>query len=400
MIKKLRIKFILAAIAAVIFVLAVILGSINFVNYRRVIQDADRMLDVLADHNGRFPKKKKEREGFSPEAPYETRYFTVETGETGEILRVNTGKIAAVDKKEAETYAAKALKRTGSGGFILDYRYRKVENGDTVLLIFLDCGRNLANCRSFLAASILVSVLGAAAVLLLVVFSSKRIVRPFAENYEKQRRFITDAGHEIKTPLTIIDSDVAVLELESGENEWLRDILKQTERLRRLTDDLIYLARMEERKDQFQRILFPVSDVALETAASFQAIAKAKNKSFYCDIQKEQSCCGSQEYIRRLFSVLLDNAMKYSDENGTIRFTLKRKGRNILVSVWNTVEYIDPAQVPHLFDRFYRTDSSRSSGTGGYGIGLAIARAVVTAHKGKITAVSEDGKSLEILVTL
>lgn len=400
MINKLRMKFIMAAIAAVILVLAVILGSINFMNYRKVIQDADGILDILSSHNGKFPEKRKAFREISPEVPYETRYFTVEMGKDGEILRTDTGRIAAVNTEEAERYARKAFRRTGVTGFISDYRYRKVEEEEKTLLIFLDCGRNLANYRSFFAISVLVSILGTAAVLLLVVLFSKRIVRPFAENYEKQRRFITDAGHEIKTPLTIIDSDVTVLELESGENEWLGDILKQTERLRKLTDDLIYLSRMEEKRDRFQKIMFPVSEVALETAASFQAIAKAKNKRFHCDIQEGLSFCGSQEYIRRLFSVLLDNAMKYSDENGTIRFTLKRKGRNILVSVWNTVEYIDPAQVPHLFDRFYRTDSSRNSGTGGYGIGLSIARAVVTAHKGKITAVSGDGRSLEIRITL
>lgn len=419
MIKKLRIKFTALSMISVIAVLAVILGIINAINYRNVVSETDQVLKMLSGNQGRFPEAPPEPDRrqdhgkdpdrgrkhsgspeMSPELPYELRYFSVLLDEEGTKLETDIGKIAAVDVTTAEEYARDAVNAFGQSGFMGDYRYRKQAEGDNVRVIFLDCRRMLNVFRTFLIVSIAVSLAGVAAVFLLVFLLSGKAVRPFAESYEKQKHFITDAGHEIKTPLTIIDADAAVLELECGENEWLSDIQKQTERLKDLTADLIYLSKMEESQNKLTRFEFPVSEVVEQIIESFEMLAKAQNKKLKYQIEPELSYYGDEQGIRRLFSVLLDNAVKYSEEEGEISFTLRRQGKNICLTVFNTAEYIDKKDVSRLFDRFYRADQSRNSRTGGHGIGLSIAKAVVEAHGGKITAETEDEKSLQITALL
>ena len=240
-------------------------------------------------------------------------------------------------------------------------------------------------------------------VLILMILLSKHIVRPFSENYEKQKRFITDAGHEIKTPITIINADTEVLEMDTGPNEWIDDIRVQTERLSHLTKDLIYLARIEEGENQTQMIEFPLSELISETAVSFQAPARKDPKTFTIQIEPLLSLYGDEENIRKLVSILLDNALKYSDENGRIQLTLEKKGKHVQLTVSNTTQdKLNKEQLTHLFDRFYRMDASRNSETGGYGIGLSIAQAVVQMHKGTIsvTAVGEHKIQFTVLLPI
>ena len=237
--------------------------------------------------------------------------------------------------------------------------------------------------------------------LILLLLLSKRIVRPVAESYETQKQFITDAGHELKTPLTIIGADADLAEMECGENQWIQDIRRQTQRLTELTQDLIYLSRMEEEGLSLQSIDFPLSDVAEEMAHSFLPLAQNQGKRLEIAVQPMLSFRGDEKSIRQLCSILLDNALKYSPQEGELLFRLEKQGKNILLSVSNTTSQpIKKEELCHLFDRFYRTDPSRNSQTGGYGLGLSIARSIVTAHKGKIRAESPQESVLTIQVTL
>lgn len=237
--------------------------------------------------------------------------------------------------------------------------------------------------------------------LILLLLLSKRIVRPVAESYEKQKQFITDAGHELKTPLTIIGADADLAEMEWGENQWIQDIRRQTQRLTELTQDLIYLSRMEEEGLSLQSIDFPLSDVAEEMAHSFLPLAQNQGKRLEIAVQPMLSFRGDEKSIRQLCSILLDNALKYSPQEGELLFRLEKQGKNILLSVSNTTSQpIKKEELCHLFDRFYRTDPSHNSQTGGYGLGLSIARSIVTAHKGKIRAESPQESVLTIQVTL
>ncbi len=410
MIRKLRIKLVLASMLSLLLVLVIIFSVVGVLNYVKVTQNADEILTLLALNDGHFggnvdrkseagPPEDLHKQGhrFSAEMPYETRYFSVFLKQDGSVTAVNTGKIAAVDTAAAVEYAQTVAASQRAKGFVDHYRYIVYSVGAENHMIFLDCGREISAFRTFLLTTAGVSGAGLAAVMLLLIVLSNRIVKPFSENYEKQKQFITDAGHELKTPLTIIDADAQVPEMDKGENEWLSDIQTQTKRLAELTNHLILLSSAEE-QPQIQKIAFPVSDVAQETMEAFQTLAKTRGKTLTGNIQPMLSMCGDEKAVRQLMVILLDNAVKYSNEDGRIELTLEKKKGCIRLSVFNTAEFVSNENLPRLFDRFYRADQSRNSQTGGYGLGLSIASAIVHAHKGKISASTQDEKSLLITV--
>lgn len=407
MIRKLRIKLIAVSMLSLLLVLLLIMGTVNLLNYRDIVAGADATLALLAENGGRFPQKGEGRPApelpgpgpMSPELPYESRYFSVTLSGAGETVTVDTGKIAAVDTTTAIEFAQRVFESGKTGGFLGNYRYTRSDGEEGALIIFLDCGRSLSTFRSFLLASCGISALGLLAVLGLVILFSGRIIKPVSESYEKQKRFITDAGHELKTPLTIIDADTEVLAMETGENEWIRDIRRQTTRLASLTNDLTYLSRLEE-QHPLQKMEFPLSDVVDETAQSFQAPARTQGKHLQLRIQPMLSLYGDEKAVRQLVSILLNNALKYSDEGADISLTLDRQGKTVRLTVENTTRAPLPDNLDSLFDRFYRADSSRNSQTGGHGLGLSIARAVVEAHKGKISASAGAGGTLRITAAL
>ena len=405
MIRKLRIKFIALSMMALFVLLGVIVVGMNIINYSAVVAEADQTLSLLAKNRGVFPKPEnvERRElppDMSPEKPYETRYFSVLLDKNGEVVQTDTGKIKAIGSRQAIDYAAQVMASDKSSGFIESYRFMLGAEEEFIRITFLDCGSRIASFRTFLLSSIGMALTGYVLFFFAILFFSGRIIRPVTESYKKQKRFITDAGHEIKTPLTIIKADVDVLEMEYGENEWLEDIQKQSKRLAELTNDLVYLARMEETEDSMQMIEFPLSDVVSEAAWSFQALAQTQGKEFSCEIQPMLSITGNEKAIHQLVGILLDNALKYSPEHGRVSLTVEKQSRSILLSVFNTTEtLISKEHLPLLFERFYRMDPSRESRIGGYGIGLSVAKAIVAGHNGKIQAKTEDGHSLQITVT-
>lgn len=406
MIKKLQLKFILLAMSALSIVLILIISGINMINYKKVVEKADEVLTILSENNGTFPtdpkgKKKKLPSNLSPEVPYEARYFSVVLNRQSQsVIQAETSRIVSLNTAEAIDMALDAIEEDKSYGFAGHYRYMKSTGDSVIRIVFLDCRREISSFLDFLFASVIVSFISCLLIILIIAFFSNKIVRPISESYEKQKRFITDAGHEIKTPLTIIHADVDVLKMEFGENEWLEDIQKQTKRLAALTNDLVYLSRMEEASDSTQMIVFPFSDVVSETASSFQALAMAQNKVFTYNIQPMLSLKGDEKALRQLVSILLDNALKYSPVHSTVTLTLEKQNKFLLLTVFNSTESPIPKEsLPLLFDRFYRIDSSRNSQTGGYGIGLSVAKAIVTAHNGKIQAKTADGYSLQIIAS-
>lgn len=397
MIRQLRRKMVVTAMVSLFVVLGVILCAIHWVNYQSIVTSSDGVLDVLGANRGMFPRPGPE--GFSPEMPYEARYFSVLLNSQGQPVVVDTGKIAAVDQQEAENFATQVWQGQSTRGFLGEYRYLKVWEGADCRIIFLDCGRNLATFRGFLLTSLWVSAGGLAAVFVLLLVASRHIVKPVAESYEKQRQFITDAGHELKTPLTIMGADVDLLEMEVGEREWLTDLRHQVGRLTCLTQDLIYLSRMEETCALAQRLEMVFSDVVEEETQSFRGPALAKGQSLHLDITPMLTMQGDEGAVRQLVSILLDNAVKYAPDGGEIRVQAAHQGRFVRLVVSNPMEApIPPQQLPHLFDRFYRGDGARSGG--GFGIGLSVAAAIVASHRGKIEASAPSPQRLEMVVLL
>lgn len=407
MIKSLRRKFIAITMCSVVVVLGIIMAIINITNYYDINKHADELLNVLVENKGEFPKpddkihsKKTLFQNMSPEAPFETRYFSVVLRDNQEVVSVNTGRIAAISTETAAKYAIELQSTGKASGFLNNYKYRVVSIDDTEMYVFLDCTREFSTFYSFLLTSCLVAIFGILSVFVLVVFFSKIVIKPVAESYEKQKRFITDASHEIKTPLTIIGASTEVLELETGENEWTRSIKNQIKRLSSLTEKLVFLSRMDEESTKLQMTDFSLSDAVLETAQPFEAVATAQGKTLCFEIEKQVSYYGEKDLIKQLISLLLDNSLKYSDENGQIFLNLKTVGKSVEISVANMTSQIEKDKLDVLFERFYRPDASRNSQTGGHGIGLSVAKSIVNVHKGKISVRSEDGKSIVFTVIL
>lgn len=268
------------------------------------------------------------------------------------------------------------------------------------MIIFLDCRQDLDNFRTFALTSAAVSTLGLVAVFILVLIFSKIVFRPVEESYQKQKQFITDASHEIKTPLTIIDANTEVMEMESGENQWTKSTRNQIERLTALTQQLITLSRLDENENQVEKTLFSLSDAVYDSVQPFQTLANLQEKQIQMDLEENICFSGDEKSIRQMIGLLLENAVKYSKEKDRIYVSLKQKGKKIFFEVSNKAEGLTQGNYDVLFERFYRMDSSRNSETGGMGIGLSVAKAIVTSHKGKITAFSEDGEKFKVMVEL
>lgn len=427
MIRGLKIKFIALSMTALIVLLAVIVGGMNLISYNAVISDADFTLSILSQNKGRFPDMKKEdnadsdendyddidadeiannrkkplMRGMSPELPFESRYFSVVLNTQGEIIMTETSKIASVTPDEAVDFAKDVISGGKSKGFIGNYRYTSSADSGNTRIIFLDCERKLDSFDTFLQASIIMSLIGTAAVFFIICFFSGRIVRPISESYEKQKRFITDAGHEIKTPLTVINANADLLQMDMGENECITDIKQQTQRLRSLTEDLVMLARMEETESKIQKIEFPISEVVEDAAKPFHNVALQQGKRLSCNIQPMLCINGNGAAIQKLTSILIDNALKYSPDKSEIALSLSQRGKMVYLAVCNPTNIpLKTQDLAHIFDRFYRTDESRNSQTGGHGIGLSIAKSIVAAHGGKINAELKDGGLFQITAAL
>ena len=414
MIRRLQRKFVLAAMLSLFIVLGLLIGLINVLNFRLLVQEADDtlwMIDELErNESGQFFFGGRDliderggngmgrRGAFDGERPYQSRYFSVTLDANGEASAINLKNVVTVDEQTAISMAQAAAGKGRDKGFSGDYRYRSAASDDGTRWVFLNRETELSTFRGFLLSSCGISLGGALMVFLLLMLLSRRIVRPIAQSYEKQKQFITDAGHELKTPITIIRADADVIEEDLKGNEWLSDIRTQTDRLSTLTNDLVYLSRMEESAKPAM-LDFSLSDAVQETAQPFQSLARTQNKTFAVDVQPMLTLRGDEKSIRKLVSILLDNAMKYSPEGGSIALSLKRTGKQSKLTVTNTAAGMEKGAQDRLFDRFYRADASRNSETGGFGLGLAIAKAVTEAHKGKIRAFSADGQSLTVEAT-
>ncbi len=406
MLRKLKHQFIATTLLAVIIILGVIIGTINFFNFRTMTSNADDILAYLSINKDDLTDFEPEWEfspqegldlSMTPELPYETRFFSVSFTNDGKISTTNVEKIAAVDQKEAEQIGRKLLHVEEEVGFYFNYRYLKTVGENGTKLIFLDCTRALNHAFTFLLWSLVISILSLLAILLLLLLVSEKVTRPFVEAYEKQRQFISNAGHDIKTPLTIINADAELLELELGKSEWIDDIKKQSERMTALTTELIYLTKIDGNPD-IKMIEFSLSDVIEEAVKSFSAVAATKNIDICANVPSRLTCKGDENSIRKLINLLFDNATKYTPSGGKITVTLRNVGRNVHFKISNPAKDLTEDMTKRIFDRFYRSDTARST-NGGFGIGLSVANAIVTANKGRISA-KKDGDNLVIEVIL
>lgn len=422
--RRLRRKFILVAMGAVTVVLTLIIAGINIVNYSHVCKMADARLDYIlagkdgidwGDESKAEPANGKDAgdsqagvrirhfEGMTAESPFDTRYFTV-TIDAGQVADVNTARIAAVGAKRAASIAARLHAKGWTSGFSGNYRYTTDVQDDEITYVFVDCSRELASFHSFLSASVAISCIGWLAVLAIVAGASGAVIRPMVESYSKQKRFITDASHEIKTPLAVIDAANEVQEIESGESEWTQSIHEQVARLTALTERLVFLARMDEGSAGFTMATIDLSEAVDTAATPFESVAVSRGKRLSTSIACGVRAHADAAAVAQVVELLLDNATRYASEGSVIELSLRAvsrvqgKGATELV-VSNAVDELPEGDLDRLFDRFYRADVSRSSKTGGSGVGLSVVRAIAEAHGGS-ASVCGHGNQITFTVRL
>lgn len=391
MIHKLRRKFICIAMASVTLVMLLMAVSINAINFLSTDHDLEHTLELIYENEGNMPQPSppgkpgpKRGDRFSMEKPYSTRYFVLYYTDSGELLRADMKHIAAVTEEDAGTYLEIAGKQGEGFGYTGTYKFYVADTGGQYMAVFLDCYNEFHSLRTFGFISLLVVAGGVALVFLLVLVLSRRAITPVVQNAEKQKQFITDASHELKTPLTVINTSLKVLEMETGRSKWIDKIQGQTDKLTRLVNDLVTLSRLDEEKPPLQVSEFNLSTAVEETAESFRDFAAAQGHALKTAVEPELCCRGDEYAVRQLISILLDNAIKYADPGGEILLSLEKQKKGVLLRTVNPCASVEEQETEKLFDRFYRGDRARSGS--GFGVGLSIARSIVEAHRGAITA--------------
>ncbi len=446
MIPKLRKKFILIAAASLFAVILTVAFSIDLIFFLQSRDLLSGQLTVLMGQYGadssagegtepadvpppadesavpetgtkrRQPPRFPEEDGFSPGENHPFSLFprfednlrvrvdgcVAVLDQNGEILQIRQDGSNSYSEEELEDLILTVSRKKASEGWCGYYRYRKQtdqtgEGEPVTVLALVNASSVLYSVFTVLFVSVLIGLLGFLAALLLIIFASGRAVRPIAESYEKQKQFVTDAGHELKTPLTVISADNQLARITFGDSEWFDGIDRQVERMNALVRSLIQLARMdEEQKPVFS--VFSFSDAVYDTAKAFEHPILAKHRRLTLEIQENITCHGDESALRQLVSILMDNALKYSAEEGEIavRLTADKAVRLQVTNDCASVEGFNPERV---FERFYRADKARTS-DGSYGLGLSIAQSIARLHRGEIRAEISGQNKVRFELTL
>lgn len=394
MIDSLRKKMIFLSAVSVTAVLSLIFLAIYVIGTRQLNAAMDMLTDAISENDGMFPPFDPDRdypsdrfpfiEIFTPETEFSTRFFTVWVDKEYQFMRENIEFISSVTIDQAKQHTREILNRGDERGWISDYRYKVVAVEQGYSIVFVDGSMSWAMTRQFILNALLVLTGSGLVILFLIVIFSKQAVRPAAESYQKQKQFITDASHELKTPLTLILSNLDILESEIGRSEWLEDIRCEGERMGALVNQLTALSRMDEDQPNLEISSFDLAEVLSDTVSEFISLSDDCGKKLQLHVSSPVPYRGDEGLIRRLIAILLDNAVKYCDPGGNISIELSAR-RYPVLTVENTYQAVGSAELNRLFDRFYRADKARSY-TGSFGVGLSIAKAVAQKHHGDITA--------------
>lgn len=397
----LRKKFVFISMSVFFVVLVTLAAIINVTNYMQIDDQAVSIVEILSENDGKFPLvMEKMPQHFTAETPYSTRYFTVKTNAQGELTSVDTRSVQVVSTEQAIAYANEILESGDADGFAGSYKYHVEQTDYGQLLIFVDCTEDLLMFRSTLTTSLWMVAVILLAVFLLLVTMSKHAVAPIVESYRKQQQFITNISHELKTPLAIIQTSTDVIEMEYGSSQWSENVHTQIGRLNGLVNYLVSLSKMDEDGVKMLKVDFSLSDAVTESVDGFALMAQVQERTLETKIAPHISYSGDEQSLRLLLSILLDNALKYGDAQAPITVRLERVKNKIVLTVRNTAGNLQVGNYDMLFERFYRIEGSRNSETGGFGIGLAIAKTIVRKHAGEIHARCDDGKTLCIQIEL
>ena len=412
MIYRLQRKFILICTASVLAVVSLVFGVFLALNISSMNRNMDILADRISEGGGRFPgsvdgefkpdKVPPSKEGkydfITLETPFSTRHFTVFFNNEGKVESTFTESIYSITEEVAIEYAERVLGNTDTRGWIYNYRYKVFNTDYGKAVAFVDGSMS----RSALMQSITIAgfvLIGCATLVLTLIFLlSKKAVKPIAESYQKQKQFVTDANHELKTPLTLILANLDIAEAELGKNEWLEDIRAEGHRMTELVNQLVALSRMDEEGQPLNVTGVCFGQLVADTVSEFEPLAKDRGKTLTASVDTEITCLGDEALLYRLVGILMDNAIKYCEDGGEICVSL-RCSRRVVLTVENTYSAVGEIELNRLFDRFYRADKARKF-TGGYGVGLSMAKAIVEKHRGEITAYKKDSSHIGFKVML
>lgn len=395
MIKILQRKFVFAAMIAVSVLLTALLGTINtaniIVNHNQINNTLNEIVKGEAEQFTQHPDIPNnpaffDEHGRSPDRNMYSVFFVARVNNLGEIVQIDTTRIISLTEENAEAIVQKVLESSEEQGKISGFKYTSVDDGIGKVYVFLDVSYQTNSVILVLLLSVFIGAVCWLLMLILVIFLSKKAIRPIAENIERQKQFVTDAGHEIKTPLAIILANTDALELHEGPNKWSRNIKSQTLRLNGLMQNLLTLAKIDEINVDSTKEIFSFNEVIEQTSDMFQEMLAPKNLLLQKYFSAEIKINANKELVTRLVSILLDNAVKYGKKGGTIYIELYKNDKFIIFSVKNQCTELPDCPPEKLFDRFYRGDSARTQKSGGYGIGLSAARSITEIHGGSIKA--------------
>ena len=409
MINRLRRKFVLITALSIGVVFALIFAGVCLLGHYQLNFSMDLLADVISANDDSFPRREDSGAeqapvpdagpAIKPDAQMSSTFFSVTVDEDHRIVERNIELNPSVSEEVADDLVDEALADGNERGWVSTYRYKVSEKEGGELLVFVDAENNIAMTEQLMRSVLVVLVASFALILLLIVVISRRAMRPAAESYQKQRQFVTDANHELKTPLTLILSNVDIVEAEVGKNEWLDDIRSEGERMELLINQLGSLSRMDEDNSNLSLGDFDLSTLVTDAADEFSALAAEKDLSLRCAVEPNIAYHGDEELIRRLVCILLDNAFKYCDPGGGIFVRLSARGRHPVLTVENSSSNVDNEDLSRFFDRFYRADRARTY-SGGFGIGLSMARGIARNHGGDIVTYRKDSSHIGFKVTL
>ena len=333
------------------------------------------------------------------------RVFSISFDENKNAVSVIYNENSALTEDDIKQLGQRALekydRRHLDRGLVSSrYLYQIRHRGDGLDIYFFDYTMERSMTNRLFQLCLFVGLIGILVLFVLVWFLSGWIIKPVENAFEKQKTFIADASHELKTPLTIITTNAEILSTLPGGHKWVANILEQSGRMNRLIRDLLELARLDNAQQQASFSEFDLSHAVSASALSFESIAFETRKKYLMEIGDHLSFRGDEQQIRQLVTILLDNAFKYSGEKGCVSIKLSGKGEKRILTVYNTGKGISAEDQKHIFERFYRSDTSRSRETGGYGLGLSIAAGIVEYHKGQIRVKSDESTYTQITVTL
>ncbi|WP_061591970.1 sensor histidine kinase [Streptococcus sanguinis] len=396
MFRKLKIRFILLASAAIVCILLTMIAVLNSIRFLQTNGEIQAVLNILSANNGDFPSVEETAESLQNDritidTIYQYRYFSVVYKEDKTLYSTNLDHLSNLSKEQALSYANKVIKDSRSSGVFKVgsqfYSYQITQDSKTkrYLLVVLDSTNYLESRNDFFWLSIQLCFYSFIFFVLVVSGFSNFAIRPYIKNYENQKRFITNAGHELKTPLAIISANTELQELMTGENEWTESTKDQVKRLSNLINQMVVLARLEEQPD-VTLVDVNFSEVVKKVAGNFKSVIEKAGKKYEIKLQEDIHVKATEDELYELVSILIDNACKYCDEDGQIFVTLTKakRGKRARLTVANS--YADGKNVDYsrFFDRFYREDESHNQKQPGYGIGLSMAESLVRIFKGRI----------------